>query len=97
MKVVLLAALFILLAASAFAFSGFPTDYPRNQYGHESTYYQGPGGEYRVYGAYGYFPQPHGYWPYGHSKYGYIYSPWDMRTGNTPAGFVTRTSTSRPY
>jgi|GEM_PF-3666943 len=89
MSVVALLAI-LLTTLNAFAYSGFPArDYPRNQYGYESTYYSGPWGETMVYGAYGYFPNFNGNAPYGYRTYGYQYTPWDMRTGAT-SRFVSK-------
>lgn len=92
----LLAIIFVLVtlllgAGSALAYSSFPSSYyPGNQYGHEYTFYQGPWGEHRVYGAYGYYPNYAGYRPYGFRTYGHMYSPWQMRWGTTMNGPVYR-------
>jgi hypothetical protein len=79
--------LFLLGASSAFAYSGFPNSYyPGNQYGHEATFYRGPWGEHAIYGSHAYFPNYQGYKPYGFRSYGYMYSPWQMRMGDTMSG-----------
>jgi hypothetical protein len=82
--VILTAAMLLLLVKGASANSGFPAlDYPSNQYGMESRYYDGPWGERMVYGAYGYFPNFNGQPPYGYRTYGYMYTPMDLRYGAT--------------
>jgi hypothetical protein len=69
----------LLATTGASAFSGFPArDYPSNQYGFGSTYYDGPWGERMVYGGPGFFPNFYGSYPYGYRTYGYIYTPADM-------------------
>lgn len=86
---------FAISMGSTLAYSGFPSSYyPGNQYGHEYVFYNGPWGEHMAYGAHGYFPNPNGYRPYGYRSYGQMYSPWQMRWGNTMSGPVYRNT---PY
>jgi hypothetical protein len=83
MKWILLVIVALVALQSASAFSNFPSYYPYNQYGMESRYYSGPWGERMVYGGYGYFQNPYGYYPYGYRSYGYMYTPTDLRMGST--------------
>jgi hypothetical protein len=96
---ILLVLAMALFATSVHANSGFPArDYPFNQYGYDSTYYNGPWGERMVYGSYGYFPNFYGQYPYGYRTYGYMYTPNDLRYGNTGMGsYVSYGRSSRAY